>query len=271
MAGYRGDGYGQYGDHGDDHFYDDMEGGQRDRMRDRDPDRFSSRDDWRNAPRGSEGGGMMFGGDRQRPGGRGSEGMMDRAGERVRTWLRDDDDQDHRAHGQRDEQRGQGFLERSGHQMRSRTEDQGGGGRSTAPLGLHDRSRAGGGMGTDRGNPRFSAHGQHDHYLSWREQQMAELDRDYDEYCRENEQKFSSEFENWRQSRRQGSSGASAMSQQPPIAGSSSYPSPMTASAADMGQESAFKQEEEGNSTMDLRDVATPAENDRTPPPRSKR
>ena len=43
--------------------------------------------------------------------------------------------------------------------------------------------------------------GQDDHYLSWRERQMAALDRDYEDYCREREQQFHSEFDSWRQQR----------------------------------------------------------------------
>lgn len=42
-----------------------------------------------------------------------------------------------------------------------------------------------------------------DHYHQWRRQRIAELDRDYDEYRRENAQRFHNEFSNWR-SERQG-------------------------------------------------------------------
>lgn len=41
------------------------------------------------------------------------------------------------------------------------------------------------------------------HYQSWRERQMAELDRDYDEYRRENQSRFESEFGSWREQRMQ--------------------------------------------------------------------
>lgn len=43
----------------------------------------------------------------------------------------------------------------------------------------------------------------HDDYRNWRSGQMAELDRDYDEYHRENQTKFHNEFTAWR-SERQG-------------------------------------------------------------------
>jgi len=46
----------------------------------------------------------------------------------------------------------------------------------------------------------FSAHPD-DHYRSWRERHMSELDRDYQDYCREREQRFHQDFDAWRQQR----------------------------------------------------------------------
>ena len=40
-----------------------------------------------------------------------------------------------------------------------------------------------------------------DHYRSWRERHMSELDRDYEDYCREREQQFHREFDDWRSER----------------------------------------------------------------------
>jgi hypothetical protein len=37
-----------------------------------------------------------------------------------------------------------------------------------------------------------------DHYRSWRDRHMRELDRDYQDYCREREQQFHREFAAWR-------------------------------------------------------------------------
>ncbi|HYX46260.1 MAG TPA: hypothetical protein VE820_05505 [Sphingomicrobium sp.] len=37
-----------------------------------------------------------------------------------------------------------------------------------------------------------------DHYRSWRDRHMTEIDRDYQDYCREREQQFHREFEDWR-------------------------------------------------------------------------
>jgi len=50
------------------------------------------------------------------------------------------------------------------------------------------------------GQDRYSAHPD-DHYRSWRDRHMSELDRDYQDYCREREQAFHSEFDTWRQQR----------------------------------------------------------------------
>ena len=43
----------------------------------------------------------------------------------------------------------------------------------------------------------FSAHPD-DHYRSWRHRHMSELDRDYQDYCREREQQFHRDFDDWR-------------------------------------------------------------------------
>jgi hypothetical protein len=70
--------------------------------------------------------------------------------------------------------------------------DSGGGER----FGYNDLGGTTGGFG----NQRFATT-QHDHYLSWRERQIAELDRDYEDFCREREQQFHQDFGSWRQSR----------------------------------------------------------------------
>jgi hypothetical protein len=41
------------------------------------------------------------------------------------------------------------------------------------------------------------------HYRSWRERHMSDLDRDYDEYARENQSRFEDEFGSWRERRQQ--------------------------------------------------------------------
>lgn len=63
-----------------------------------------------------------------------------------------------------------------------------------------NRDNAGfrGGYGEDRRS--FSAHPD-DHYRSWRDRHMSELDRDYEDYCREREQQFHQDFDAWRRQR----------------------------------------------------------------------
>ena len=52
----------------------------------------------------------------------------------------------------------------------------------------------------ERAPRNFSSH-QDDHYRSWRDKQMQALDRDYEDYCREREQQFHSDFDAWRNER----------------------------------------------------------------------
>jgi hypothetical protein len=52
-----------------------------------------------------------------------------------------------------------------------------------------------------RGRQSFSANPD-DHYRSWRDRHMTELDRDYADYCREREQQFHQDFDSWRNQRR---------------------------------------------------------------------
>ena len=42
---------------------------------------------------------------------------------------------------------------------------------------------------------------EHDHYRSWRDREMAKLDKDYGDYCREREQQFNQDFDSWRSNR----------------------------------------------------------------------
>ena len=50
------------------------------------------------------------------------------------------------------------------------------------------------------GNQTFGS-SEHDHYRSWRDREMAKLDRDYDDYCREREHQFNQDFDSWRRDR----------------------------------------------------------------------
>lgn len=53
----------------------------------------------------------------------------------------------------------------------------------------------------ERGRTSFSSNPD-EHYRSWRDKKMAALDRDYADYCREREQQFHQDFDEWRRSRR---------------------------------------------------------------------
>jgi len=111
----------------------------------------------------------MFGGDRER--GDKHRGAFDRMGDKARRMLGDDDRQHRDAH--RNE-----WSDRAGSESPSS------------------------GRGDWERSPRnFSSH-QDDHYRSWRDRQMQALDRDYEDYCREREQQFHSDFDAWRSQRR---------------------------------------------------------------------
>jgi hypothetical protein len=65
-------------------------------------------------------------------------------------------------------------------------------------FGERDRDLGHGASGDySSGRRSFSANPD-DHYRSWRDRHMSELDRDYADYCREREQQFHSDFDNWR-------------------------------------------------------------------------
>jgi hypothetical protein len=157
-----------------------------------------------------------------------SGGWREERGREPSNSIFGDDDRDRWSRGSGEEDRG--FLERAGEGIRSWfAGDEGGRGGTRYPGPSHYGSQhgyggfqgdysGGGGQGGfggqgDYGGGRQSfsggryGSGEHDHYLSWRERQIAELDRDYEEYCRERQQRFQSDFDSWRQSR-QGGSGA---------------------------------------------------------------
>jgi hypothetical protein len=202
-------------------------------------------DRWR-SEHGAEG---RSGGGQGRDWGRGEDdrGFMERAGERVRSWLGDDDDDrqgrhhepgrdrsdEHRMGGR--ESFGAGFGNQRGWRDERWDRDFGPaeGYESSGPRGDRERSdrggqgwrdqNIGGGPGgydaTMRGASRRGRSdgdrtagyeggfgggqpGLHDpHYAEWRQRQIEELDRDYEEYRRENHSRFEQEFGGWRQKR----------------------------------------------------------------------
>lgn len=162
-------------------------------------------------------------------------GFLERAGEQVRSWFSDDDDDRRERGGDRyrrddwqDRSRGRGFgggmmSGNRGSYDRDDRHPQTFGGEPTS--GGYDhrrdewRGRSGGyeaggsrygatsgyGAGSSRNqhSGRGGSHPHDEHYSEWRNQQLSELDRDYDDYRRENREKFHSEFTNWRGQRQQ--------------------------------------------------------------------
>jgi hypothetical protein len=127
---------------------------------------------------------FMFDQDRDRGPDRDHDrGFFDRMGDRSRSWFRDDDRQ--YGAGQRDEGRERGL----------------GGSRGDFGRGREDQSRFGSRRDWE-GSPRNFSSRQDDHYLSWRNKQMEALDEDYATYCRERENQFHSDFDNWRRNRK---------------------------------------------------------------------
>jgi len=147
-----------------------------DRGDDRDRER-SWRDDRDRSDRDrDQGRGFMFG-DRDRE--RGDDrNLFERMGDRARERFSDDDRQYRGSHGDDWSNRDRGSSSS---------------GRRQSFVGGND---------WDRSQRGFRSH-QDDHYISWRNRQLEALDRDYDDYCREREQQFHSDFDSWRQNRSQ--------------------------------------------------------------------
>jgi len=156
MTGYRGDGYGVHGDHGDDDFRfgDDRGGGDRDGSRFRD----------------------ARGGDDDGPRQGAAHGnAMGRAEQAVHSYMEGGDHDSGRGHQLSDDPRAVGAADNWNRQF-----------------------------GREGYQGSYAQH--QDPYHSYRERHLAELDRDYDDWCRQREQQFHSEFNDWR-SRRQLSPG----------------------------------------------------------------
>jgi hypothetical protein len=122
-------------------------------------------------------------------------------------WDRDDDrgrERSHRDWEDRNDDRGRGFMfgdrersDRLGDRARQRFSDDD---RQWRETHQDDWNRS----------PRGFRSQQDDHYRSWRDRQMQALDRDYEDYCREREQQFHSDFDSWRRNRPQRQQGGSS-------------------------------------------------------------
>ncbi|MBA3677336.1 MAG: hypothetical protein H0W74_08035 [Sphingosinicella sp.] len=142
-------------------------------------------------------------------------GFFQRAGEEVRSWL-GGDDRERMQHGSRsrygdyqaksDDQgrsyegsSGTGWVQSWGEADHNQgpNEPWGGGSDWNSGSGWPDDMGQGSHDQSARGNLQYD-----DHYRSWRERQINELDREYDEYRQHRQQRFESEFASWRESRR---------------------------------------------------------------------
>ena len=116
-------------------------------------------------------------------------GFFDRMGDRARRTFGDDDRHPAGERWSSSDWRGSGQDE-----WRSGSEGTSGYGR--------DQRDFGGRSGWERSPRTFGSH-QDDQYRSWRDKQMNALDRDYADYCREREQQFHQNFDQWRANRNQ--------------------------------------------------------------------
>ena len=129
----------------------------------------------------------------------GDRDFFDRAGDEVRSWFGDEEAERRRRWDER---------------LRERDEDRRYGGAHAGGFASsgYGSSEGGYGYGAGRGagatmNYGLGAAPDHDgwgldpNYRAWRRRQMAELDRDYDDYRRENEQRFHDDFGSWRSTR----------------------------------------------------------------------
>ena len=180
--------YRDYGDRAD-------SGRGRDDYRDRDyRDRDYEREDGRGYGRPSG-----YDGDR---------GFIDRAGDELRSWFGDEEAERRRRWDERLRERGEDrryseggrFADGFGH-----TGYHGAGMNYTRPYGQPEYGAGHGagatmsyGMGADSHHDGW---GRDPNYSAWRRRQMEALDRDYDEYRRENEQRFHHDFHSWRGNR----------------------------------------------------------------------
>jgi len=153
----------------------------------------------------------------------GDRGFFERATEGVRSWLGGYDERQRGGGGyDRSEPWGGGDWagERGGDARSSPSHygrEHGFGGFQGDYGGGQDQGGFGGRGDWQGGRQSFSSRGStgslhDDHYRSWRDRQIEQMDRDYEEYCWERSHHFPSDFDSWRRSRQAGGSalGASA-------------------------------------------------------------
>ena len=129
--------------------------------------------------------GPRGGSDRQRDRDDDDRGFFDRAGDEVRSWFGDDEasrrrDQDGRFENDDDRRGGYQTYGDRAFGNRERHDSRGG----------QDERRPSSGQRDD-------VHG----YGNWRQRQIEQLDRDYDEFRREHQSQFDTQFASWREKR----------------------------------------------------------------------
>jgi hypothetical protein len=171
--------------------------------------------DDRTGARGGYGSNSPYGDeDSDRQPGRTERGFFGRTGNELRSWFGFGDDDPQGGYGRGTQSWGQaneGGNWGSGRREPDRSHygpehgfggfqgDYGGG---SGQGGFGGRGDWEGGRQSFSGSRNFGPEDQH--YLSWRDRQIAELDRDYEEYCREHGRDFHSSFDSWRRNRRSG-------------------------------------------------------------------
>ena len=176
--------------------------GRREGWRERDSSIFSDDDD-----RWERGSGRWSSG-------RGDDdrGFFERAGDEVRSWFGDEEAERRRERDVRRVEMPGAFVGRD-QDRRSEVGRPGtsgtsaGYGFSSQFTGESDwehggRERAGWGSGFGGSTSFGGGRSQwDDNYRRWRDQQIRQLDREYDEFCRERQQQFEQDFDSWRTSR----------------------------------------------------------------------
>ena len=134
-------------------------------------------------------------------------GFFERAGDEIASWFGDDEAERRRRYDQRGEHSygrdRYGYGDRSP-QSRSRPEPNRSEGYFGASGFLSSTDDFGGRRPSTRYDEPRGFAGSRDfdpHYRSWRQQQIDALDRDYDEYRREHQSRFESDFGGWREKR----------------------------------------------------------------------
>ncbi|HUP67041.1 MAG TPA: DUF2171 domain-containing protein [Sphingomicrobium sp.] len=117
-------------------------------------------------------------------------GFFERAGDQISSWFGDDDTEHH---AERDPRGPEGQRRRPPPPPHERERQQERGYRPFA--GDYARS--------ERARPSAPREDRDPHYTSMRQRHVEELDRDYEEYRRENQSRFESEFGSWREQRMQ--------------------------------------------------------------------